>query len=54
MKDSLGLQVLDPHGAVVALTHDPKLDDTVRPEALKSPAEIAVSIVAEIIARQAR
>lgn len=30
--------VLDPHTAVVALTHDPKLDDLVLLEALKSPA----------------
>ena len=29
---------LDPHSAVVALTHDPKLDDMVLLEALKSPA----------------
>lgn len=29
---------LDPHCAVVALTHDPKLDDMVLLEALKSPA----------------
>jgi len=29
---------LDPHSAVVALTHDPKLDDLVLLEALKSPA----------------
>jgi xanthine dehydrogenase accessory factor len=28
---------LDPHSAVVALTHDPKLDDMVLLEALKSP-----------------
>lgn len=32
---SLGL---DPHSAVVALTHDPKLDDLALLEALKSPA----------------
>jgi xanthine dehydrogenase accessory factor len=30
--------VLDPHSAVVALTHDPKLDDMALLEALKSPA----------------
>ena len=29
---------LDPHSAVVALSHDPKLDDMVLLEALKSPA----------------
>jgi xanthine dehydrogenase accessory factor len=29
---------LDPHSAVVALTHDPKLDDMTLLEALKSPA----------------
>ena len=29
---------LDPHSAVVAVTHDPKLDDLVLLEALKSPA----------------
>ena len=29
---------LDPHSAVVALTHDPKLDDLVLLDALKSPA----------------
>jgi xanthine dehydrogenase accessory factor len=29
---------LDPHSAVVALTHDPKLDDMMLLEALKSPA----------------
>ncbi|HZV55217.1 MAG TPA: XdhC family protein [Rhodocyclaceae bacterium] len=29
---------LDPHSAIVALTHDPKLDDMVLLEALKSPA----------------
>ena len=39
MPDELvvGLQ-LDPHSAVVALTHDPKLDDMALLEALKSPA----------------
>ena len=29
---------LDPHSAVIAVTHDPKLDDMVLLEALKSPA----------------
>jgi xanthine dehydrogenase accessory factor len=39
MPDDLALQIqLDPHSAVVALTHDPKLDDLVLLEALKSPA----------------
>ncbi len=34
---AVGMQ-LDPHSAVVAVTHDPKLDDLVLLEALKSPA----------------
>jgi xanthine dehydrogenase accessory factor len=39
MPDDLVLQLeLDAHCAVVALTHDPKLDDLVLLEALKSPA----------------
>ncbi len=39
MPDDLVLQMqLDPHSAVVAVTHDPKLDDLVLLEALKSPA----------------
>ncbi|HZT54726.1 MAG TPA: XdhC family protein [Burkholderiaceae bacterium] len=39
MPDDLVLELqLDPHSAVVALTHDPKLDDLVLLEALKSPA----------------
>jgi xanthine dehydrogenase accessory factor len=39
MPDDLALELqLDPHSAVVALTHDPKLDDLVLLEALKSPA----------------
>jgi xanthine dehydrogenase accessory factor len=39
MPDDAVLQLaLDPHSAVVALTHDPKLDDMVLLEALKSPA----------------
>jgi xanthine dehydrogenase accessory factor len=39
MPDDLVLELqLDPHCAVVALTHDPKLDDMVLLEALKSPA----------------
>jgi xanthine dehydrogenase accessory factor len=39
MPDDLALALqLDPHSAVVALTHDPKLDDLVLLEALKSPA----------------
>ena len=39
MPDDLVLEMqLDPHSAVVAVTHDPKLDDLVLLEALKSPA----------------
>lgn len=39
MPDDVAVQMhLDPHCAVVALTHDPKLDDLVLLEALKSPA----------------
>ena len=39
MPDDLVLELqLDPHSAVVAVTHDPKLDDMVLLEALKSPA----------------
>ena len=39
MPDDVALALnLDPHSAVVALTHDPKLDDLVLLEALKSPA----------------
>jgi xanthine dehydrogenase accessory factor len=39
MPDDVVLELeLDNHSAVVALTHDPKLDDTVLLEALKSPA----------------
>jgi len=39
MPDDVVLELqLDPHCAVVALTHDPKLDDMVLLEALKSPA----------------
>jgi xanthine dehydrogenase accessory factor len=39
MPDDLVLELqLDPHSAVVAVTHDPKLDDLVLLEALKSPA----------------
>ena len=39
MPDDLAQQLqLDPHSAVVALTHDPKLDDLALLEALKSPA----------------
>jgi xanthine dehydrogenase accessory factor len=36
--DVVGEMHLDPHCAVVAVTHDPKLDDLVLLEALKSPA----------------
>ncbi len=36
--DVVGELALDPHSAVVALTHDPKLDDLALLEALKSPA----------------
>lgn len=39
MPDDVALELrLDPHTAVVALTHDPKLDDLVLLEALRSPA----------------
>ncbi|MFM7703626.1 MAG: XdhC family protein, partial [Rubrivivax sp.] len=39
MPDDLVLELqLDPHCAVVAVTHDPKLDDMVLLQALKSPA----------------
>src|SRR6185369_9851955 len=39
MPDDIVLELgLDPHSAVIALTHDPKLDDLVLLEALKSPA----------------
>ena len=39
MPDDLVLELqLDPHSAVVAVTHDPKLDDLVLLVALKSPA----------------
>lgn len=39
MPDDVVLQMqLDPHSAVVAVTHDPKLDDMVLLQALKSPA----------------
>ena len=39
MPDDLVIELqLDPHSAVVAVTHDPKLDDMVLLEALKSPA----------------
>jgi xanthine dehydrogenase accessory factor len=39
MPDDLVIEMqLDAHSAVVALTHDPKLDDLVLLEALKSPA----------------
>ncbi len=39
MPDDLVQQLhLDPHSAVVAVTHDPKLDDLALLEALKSPA----------------
>ena len=39
MPDDLVAELqLDPHSAVVALTHDPKLDDLALLEALKSPA----------------
>jgi xanthine dehydrogenase accessory factor len=39
MPDDLAVELqLDPHSAVVAVTHDPKLDDLALLEALKSPA----------------
>lgn len=36
--DTVTAMQLDPHSAVVAVTHDPKLDDMALLEALKSPA----------------
>ena len=36
--DTLVELAIDPHTAIVALTHDPKLDDMALMEALKSPA----------------
>jgi xanthine dehydrogenase accessory factor len=45
MPDDLIVQMgMDPHCAVVALTHDPKLDDMALLEALKSPAFYVGSI----------
>jgi xanthine dehydrogenase accessory factor len=39
MPDDVLLEIgVDPHTAVVALTHDPKLDDMALMEALRSPA----------------
>jgi len=39
MPDDLVIAMnLDPHSAVVAVTHDPKLDDLALMEALKTPA----------------
>ncbi len=39
MPDDIAIEMqLDPHSAVVAVTHDPKLDDLALLEALKSPA----------------
>ncbi len=39
MPDDLVIELqLDPHSAVIAVTHDPKLDDMALLEALKSPA----------------
>ena len=39
MPDDIAIEMqLDPHTAVVAVTHDPKLDDMALLEALKSPA----------------
>jgi xanthine dehydrogenase accessory factor len=39
MPDDLAVELhLDPHSAVIAVTHDPKLDDMALLEALKSPA----------------
>jgi xanthine dehydrogenase accessory factor len=39
MPDDVVLELqLDPHSAVIAVTHDPKLDDMALLEALKSPA----------------
>ena len=39
MPDDVVIEMgMDAHSAIVALTHDPKLDDMALPEALKSPA----------------
>jgi xanthine dehydrogenase accessory factor len=57
--EALDLARLDARSAVVALTHDPKLDDPALDRALRSPAfyiasvtapEIALSILAELVA----
>ena len=40
----------DPYSGVVALAHDPRVDDMALMEALKTPAEIAIAILAEITA----
>lgn len=45
---------LDPHSAVVALTHDPKLDDMVLLEALKSPAFYVGALGSTVNSRKRR
>ena len=45
---------LDPHSAVVALTHDPKLDDMVLLEALKSPAFYVGALGSTVNSRRRR
>ena len=45
---------LDPHSAVVALTHDPKLDDMVLLEALKSPAFYVGALGSQVTSQRRR
>lgn len=45
---------LDPHSAVVALTHDPKLDDMALLEALKSPAFYVGALGSKVTTRSRR
>jgi xanthine dehydrogenase accessory factor len=45
---------LDPHSAVVALTHDPKLDDMALLEALKSPAFYVGALGSTVNSRRRR
>ncbi|MDI3490132.1 MAG: XdhC family protein [Thauera propionica] len=55
MPDDVVLQLkLDPHSAVVALTHDPKLDDMMLLEALKSPAFYVGALGSTVNSRRRR